>query len=435
MRCPVLDSRSTSQADNSHRVLSEITEQRWLSLVRVLIPAGQPGAENPLDPDMPPAREEGIAQVVGEKLREMGLAVEFVAKRPGRPNVIGTLPGRSGGPVLILNDHMDTYPAGDPSRWDKTGFDPYRPTRDGDFLYGRGTSDTRGNLACTLLAVDAIRRAGIVLNGTIKCVYTVDEEKDGPDGSIFLLDEYGLKGDYEITCEPTGWTRPDGSWGMDIGVANSGHFLVEIETQGVKTHIWRPDTGINAVSEMASLIAALETTPFTHKPAKRPGGTPPLLTPVRIGGGVAGEMQFTPDRCKATFAVVGILPGMTEASVMADINAVLQAFARQRPGLVATAKPFPGALFVSGTMELDADAEPAASLSRAYQSILGATPRDYRKNAFNDTIRFSERGIPSVTFGPGEDGWPPINEYIRIEKSIAATKILALAIIDLLGAD
>ena len=94
---------------------------------------------------------------------------------------------------------------------------------------------------------------------------------------------------------------------------------------------------------------------------------------------------------------------------------------------------FPGALFVTGTQELADDAEPAAAIARAYRAILGAEPRTYRKNAFNDTIRFAERGIPSVTFGPGEDGWPPFNEYIRIGKAVAATKILALAIMDVLG--
>jgi acetylornithine deacetylase len=420
--------------DGVARVAAEITEQRWLALARALIVAGQPAAENPLDPDMPPGREEGISELVAAKLEELGLSVELVSKRAGRPNVIGTLTGvAADGPTLILNDHLDTYPAGDPARWTKTGGDPFRPTRDGDFLYARGTSDTRGNLACTILAVEAIRRAGVRLAGTLKCVYTVDEEKNGPDGSIFLLDEEGLCADYEITCEPTGWTRPDGSWGMDIGVANSGHFLVEVETQGIKTHIWRPDTGTNAVSEMAALIAALEKTPFTFTPARLPGGTPPMLTPVRIGGGVPGEMQFTPDRCNAVFAVVGLVPGMTQESVLADIDAAVQAHARQRTGLVATLRPFPGALFVTGTQELADDAEPAAAIARAYRQVLGAEPRTYRKNAFNDTIRFAERGIPSVTFGPGEDGWPPFNEYIRIGKAVAATKILALAIMDVLG--
>ena len=40
-----------------------------------------------------------------------------------------------------------------------------------------------------------------------------------------------------------------------------------------------------------------------------------------------------------------------------------------------------------------------------------------------------------MTFGPGEDGWPPINEYIRIEKSVAATRILALTVARILGVD
>jgi acetylornithine deacetylase len=72
-------------------------------------------------------------------------------------------------------------------------------------------------------------------------------------------------------------------------------------------------------------------------------------------------------------------------------------------------------------------------LARAYREVLDASPRFYRKNAFNDTIRFAERGFAAITFGPGEDGWPPVNEYIRIQKSIAATEILALTIMDLLG--
>jgi acetylornithine deacetylase len=427
-------SSSSASSELRETVRSFVTEQRWISILRELVPAGQPAAENPLDPDMPPGREEGIALVVAARLKEYGLSIEMPTKREGRPNVIGTLPGHGPNPrILILNDHFDTYPAGDPAQWTKTGGDPYRPTRDGDFVYARGTSDTRGNLACTLLAVEALQQAGVRLAGTIKCVYTVDEEKDGPDGSIFLLDEYGLRGDYEITCEPTGWTRPDGSWGMDIAVANSGHFLIEIETHGSKTHIWRPDTGVNAVAEMAVLLGALETTTFTFKPAKLSGGTPPMLTPVRIGGGLPGEMQFTPDRCKAVFAAVGLLPGMTEESVLRDVTAVVDSFVGQRPGLSATVSRFPNALFVSGTNELAEDAEPAATLARVYQEILNSPPRFYRKNAFNDTIRFSERGFPAITFGPGEDGWPPVNEYIRVKKSIAATEILALTIMDLLG--
>ena len=204
----------TNLTEVEQRVLDRITEKAWLDLTCELVPAGQPDAENPLDPDEPPAREEGAAIFIADKLRKMGFEVTLPTKREGRPNVIGILEGSVDGPSLILNDHLDTYPAGDWSAWTMTGGHPFRPTRHGEKLYARGTSDTRGNLACTLLAARAIREAGVLLQGTLKCVYTADEEKNGPDGSIFLLDECGLDADYTIVCEPTGWTGPTaaGAW-------------------------------------------------------------------------------------------------------------------------------------------------------------------------------------------------------------------------------
>ena len=415
------------------RVLDHITEEAWLDLTCELVPAGQPEAENPLDPDEAPAREEGAATFVGAKLSEMGFAVTFHTKREGRPNVVGILEGAGDGPSLILNDHLDTYPAGDWGAWTMTGGYPFRPTRHGDKLYARGTSDTRGNLACTLLVARAIREAGVALKGTLKCVYTADEEKNGPDGSIFMLDECGLDADYTIVCEPTGWTKPDGHWGMGIAIANGGNFLVEIETHGVKSHLWRPDTGINAVAKMARLLTVFETMMFSHTPARIAGGTPPMAALIRVQGGVKREMQFTPDVARAVLAIVGILPGMTLESVMADIQAVIAAEVEKDPSLKATARPYPGALFVDGTLEQDEAANPTVALSRAYRRLLGEMPSIYRKNAFNDTIRFAERGHAAITFGPGEDGWPPVNEYIHIGKAVAATKILALTVLDLVG--
>ena len=269
--------------------------------------------------------------------------------------------------------------------------------------------------------------------GTLKCVYTVDEEKNGPDGSIYLLDEWGLKGDMEITCEPTGWTRPDGTWGVAIATSNSGHFLVEVEVTGVQGHLWRPDTAVNPIDKMMKLLAAFDTLTFTHTPPRTYGGTPPRVTVLRIAGGVAREMQFTPGKCKAVLGLVGLVPGMTAETVMADLQSVADQLVAKDPEINVKLRPYPGALFVNGTREQDEAAQPVAALSAAYQRLMGEAPGCYRKNAFNDTIRFSERGIPAVTFGPGEDGWPPINEYIQIKKSVAATQVLALALIELLG--
>ena len=144
-------------------------------------------------------------------------------------------------------------------------------------------------------------------------------------------------------------------------------------------------------------------------------------------------MRFTPDHCRAILGVVGLVPGMTQDSVMADINAVIEQQIRVDKDLKAAARPYPGTLFVDGTLEQDESAHPTHAICRAYARVLGEDPKLYRKNAYNDTIRFAERGQAAITFGPGEDGWPPINEYIHIDKAVAATKVLALTVLDLLG--
>jgi len=417
------------------RIVDSITHEQWLSLTKELVTTGHPDSENPLDPDMPSGSEEKIALCVAAKLRDLGLAVTLHAKQPGRPNVIGTWQGSGGGPNVILNDHLDVYPAGDPAGWTATGGDPYKPTVSGERLYARGTSDTRGNLACTLLAVKALRDAGVVLRGTLQCIYTVDEEKHGPNGAIYLLEELGVRADFEITAEPSGWTRGPDDWGIGVAIAHAGNCLIEVRTAGTKSHLWRPDTGINAISKMATVISALEKLALTHPVPLTYGGTPPMICFTRVGAGVPREMQFTPAECTAIAAVVGLVPGMSLDSVLADVQQALAALNASDATLQATVRQVPGSLFVPATVEVPITEEPVASLTTAYQQLLGRVPVYYRKNAYCDTIRFSHAGIPSVTFGPGEDGWPPTNEYIHMPKAVPATQVMALALLKLLGGE
>jgi acetylornithine deacetylase len=430
-------------SDLEARVLSGITEERWLALATELIRTGQPRSGNPLDPDLPPAEEEAISMLVAGKLEAMGMQVSKHSAQPHRPNVLGVLKGREGAPSLILNDHLDTYPAVEPEKWHMTDFDPFKATRHGDLLYARGTSDTRGNLAASLLAVQALVESGVKLDGTLMCCYTVDEERNGSNGSIYMLNEVGLTADYEITAEPTAWgdvSKTDTSktdisktWGMNLSIANSGHCLVEVTVRGVKSHIWRPDISINAIMEAARLLPNLQAMAFSHTPSEFMGHTPPCCSVVRVRGGLPGEMQFSPDTCAITLAVVGIVPGMTLAGIIADIERVAhETFAgSNKPGI--DVRQVPGSLFVNATEPVSVEEEPCRSLRAVYRRLMGCEPGVNRKNAFNDTIRFREAGIKAVTFGPGEDGWAVDNENISITKAVMATRIYALTIMQILG--
>ena len=418
-----------------NNVLEHITEERWLTLATQLIKTGQPQACDPLDPDLPSGQEEAIAMLVAGKLEALGMSVETYESMPQRPNVVGVLKGSGDGPVLMMNDHMDTYPVVEPHKWDKTDFNPFKATRHGDLLFARGSSDTRGNMASAILAAQALKDEGIQLKGDLMYCLCVDEERDGTHGSIYLMNEVGIKADYSITAEPTAWEDPTTSeWGMNLSIANGGHCLVEIKVVGQKAHIWRPDTSNNAIVEVAGLIPLLQGMEFTHEPTEFMGHTPPCVTIVRIRGGLPGEMQFSPDECVLTRAVVGIVPGMTIDSVIKDLTDVADPLFKDREDISYAVNQVPNSLFVDATEPVPVDEEPCKSISKSYALLMGGKlPIPNRKNAFNDTIRFRDAGINAVTFGPGEDGWDPDNESISITKAVTAAKIYALTIMEILG--
>ncbi|MFY0609972.1 MAG: M20 family metallopeptidase [Hyphomicrobiaceae bacterium] len=417
------------------RVLARITEQRWQDLATELIRTGQPRSGNPLDPDLPAGEEEAIAMMVAGKLETLGMTVETFESERHRPNVVGRLDGSGVGPSLMMNDHLDTYPVAEPEKWDKTGGDPYKATRHGDLLYARGTSDTRGNMASCLLAAQALIEEGVQFEGDLIYCFCVDEERDGTHGSIYLTKEVGITADYSITAEPTAWGSVDsGDWGMNLSLANSGHCVVELSITGEKSHIWRPDIATNAIIEAAKIIPTIEKMAFTHVPTEFMGHTPPCTTIVRIRGGLPGEMQFSPDACTITLAVVGIVPGMTIESVVTDIKRAASDALGGSNNVTASVRQVPGSLFVEATPPVPLDEEPCVSLRKVYGRLMGgAEPNPNRKNAFNDTIRLREAGINAVTFGPGEDGWAVDNENISVTKSVMAARIYALTIMEILG--
>ena len=140
-----------------------------------------------MDPDLPGGEEEAIAMMVAGKLEAAGMSVKTYESVRHRPNVVGSLAGSGSGPSLMMNDHLDTYPVVEPEKWDKTDFDPYKATRHGDLLYARGTSDTRGNMASCLLALQALIEEEVKLEGDLIYCFCVDEERDGTHGSISFV--------------------------------------------------------------------------------------------------------------------------------------------------------------------------------------------------------------------------------------------------------
>lgn len=86
-----------------------------------------------------------------------------------------TLPGASDEAIAVLG-HLDVVPAGD--AWP---CDPFAAVREGDKIYGRGTSDDKGPVLCAMYAMRAIKEAGVPLKKSIRLILGCDEESGWED--------------------------------------------------------------------------------------------------------------------------------------------------------------------------------------------------------------------------------------------------------------
>ncbi|NSX14788.1 dipeptidase [Cupriavidus taiwanensis] len=149
-------------------------------------------------------RDEKIAQHENPAIIEFGKMIEGMAREFGLAyrNVDNrvfevTLPGGGKDTFGILT-HADVVPAV-AEEWvldDGTRLDPFRITRIGDLLYGRGTIDDKGSIAAVLYAMKTVKESGVPLERSIRLMIETTEETGG-DGMKYYrqhttLPEYNV---------------------------------------------------------------------------------------------------------------------------------------------------------------------------------------------------------------------------------------------------
>ena len=125
-----------------------------------------------LDTVNPPGNETPAAELLRDYLEPHGVDCSLYARAPHRANLVARIPGRAGGPRLLLLSHTDTVLA-DPSEWQ---VDPWSgELRDG-CVWGRGALDMKGHVAAAAVAVASLAREGFVPGGDLIFAACADEE-------------------------------------------------------------------------------------------------------------------------------------------------------------------------------------------------------------------------------------------------------------------
>jgi succinyl-diaminopimelate desuccinylase len=379
------------------------------------------------------------AQAIGDRLARGGFTVSVLpaegrpehTPRYPRPNVLGVLEGYAPGPCLHLNGHFDVVPAGD--GW---SVDPFAGVvRDGR-LYGRGACDMKAGIAAAVYAAEAVRRAGVRLRGRLEISGTVDEESGGFAGVAWLCERgYIARGrtDYVIIPEPFGVDR--------VCVGHRGVWWFEVTTHGRTAHGSMPFLGVSAIDQMAPVLEAvrLELKPAleareTRMPVVPPGSRRATLNVNAVSGGQAGEAVQTPcvaDRCTAVFDR-RFLPEEGLESARREMHELLERVRARVPELRYELAD----RMVVHPVEAPEGSPLVVHLSRAIREVTGreaslvASPGSYDHK---HVARIA--GVEQcVAYGPGrlELAHQP-DEYCDVADIAQATRVLALAMLDLCG--
>ena len=111
-----------------------------------------------------------------------------------------TLPGTGAEEFGILT-HADVVPV-IADEWvlpDGTKLDPFKVTRVGDLLYGRGTIDDKGSIAAALYAMKAVKESGLSLERSIRLMIETTEETGG-DGMKYYMERTKLP-EYNVVLD------------------------------------------------------------------------------------------------------------------------------------------------------------------------------------------------------------------------------------------
>ena len=293
-------------------------------------------------------------------------------------------PAVAGG--LALSGHVDTVPV-DGQRW---ASDPFAMRRDGDRLYGRGTADMKGFVACALAAVPHLN--SLPLARPLHLFVTFDEEvsMEGARRLIASLDE-------------SGWPRPSACvvgepTSMQPVVGHKGRLAAQVRVRGRAGHSAEPGRGVNAVQAAARAIAWLADQ-ADARATRGPfaDGFTPAHTTSQVGTVRGGTiLNIIPDA--AEFAVEWrTIPGDDAPTLLSELRAHCEA--RLEPAMHAV-DPATGFEFEVRDWVPGLALPPDHPLATRVRHAAGSNASGHVSYATEGGL-FEEAGLPTIVCGPG----------------------------------
>lgn len=203
---------------------------------------------------MDPARKQDVAKMADVAARTL-TAFGFESKvlpTPGNPLVFGQKIVDPAAPTVMIYNHMDVQPGGDPAEW-KT--DPFVYTKSGDTYFARGATDDKGPGLTALFAAAYAMEKNVKVN--LKFLWELEEEIGSPNFKEGIKAHAALLGADFVVVSDTIWVsreRPAAPAGLR-GL-QAMRFILETGTSDQHSGVCG-GAARNPIAEMASLLAKI----------------------------------------------------------------------------------------------------------------------------------------------------------------------------------
>ena len=358
-------------------------------------------------------QEGAVAERIADEMRAVGFR-DVAQDRIG--NVVGRI-GSNGGPVLLLDGHMDTVGVSDRSAWKH---DPFRAEIENGVLYGLGACDMKGALAAMVYAGKLLVEQRVPLKGDLIVACVVQEEPCEGLAVRVLVEEEGIRPNWVVLGEPSSMTLARGQ---------RGRVELEVNTHGRACHASQPDLGENAVYAAARLIFGMEILAGNLGNDRFLGPGSLAVTQIQSE---AGSRNVVPDCC--SFVIDRRLTlGENEAKALAEVQAVIarervRADVRVLEYRSTSFTGYPAAQHATFPAWVTDENQPLVqAMERAAREELGARPKMSQFPFSTDgAYTAGVAGIPTIGLGPGDEKLAhTVDDQVRLDDVVGAARVYA----------
>ena len=346
---------------------------------------------------------KSLIEYIVQLLDEHGIPTTIIPNADGsKANLYCTL-GPKDIPGVMLSGHTDVVPV-DGQDWT---YPPFELVEAHNKLYGRGTADMKGFVACAInAALNASRRE---LKVPLHLGFSYDEEIGcvGVQSLLELLKQAPVKPAMCIVGEPTS---------LKVATKHKGKMSVLARCIGLEGHSALAPNALNAIHLACDLVNVLRDTQAKIKHNFGPldaSSTQVPYTTVHVGRIIADQaLNIVPNLCTINFEIRHTAqddPGNILADIQNAANNIVSE-ARKHSSVAAIEfdvwNAYPGL-----------DTPEDSPVVEMVKNLVGANATTYVAFGTEGGLFSEKLSIPTVVCGPGsmDQGHKP-DEFIEIEQ-------------------